>query len=504
MCFDILGIHTRAQITDVRVELFDGVWANNVGGGEFLIYYDVNGSYVYQKAVDVSILTPGPCLSNASFNGKSEEDSIQFNIKTSGTRTDDFLRVFFEFRYDILKDMEFSRLAFFQSGADSYAKNDEYGTFSYGNIYNTSNDIHMDSTCHDTYDYKESMGYRKLMHGKKAWWFAMSPSIDITTSGLGDRGYVIRDFKSKFNNIEYDSPAFSILCDKFEISVPMEVGSTLMKGDYIEFKLEFLVLPRIGDDFDYALNVQNSNTLSLLSKNYQNTSLMIKEQAMRNLNITAIKGHVESHYPVRVCANTLTNNHNNNDDDIEVLFHVDGYGLGFIPIVICGLSTHHVHYNENENDREGLWIKEKNDKKYKLLNQSVYENNDFYQTNYIESTQTYEIIFNIELLYSNSTYIAFGKYPNISKTTSHPTLLPSLLPSSSPTMVPIPAPTSVPIPSPTSVPLPAPTMVPVPVPTAIPISSPTMVPIPSPTSMPIPSPTSVPLPAPTMVPVPVP
>jgi hypothetical protein len=33
MCFDPLGIHTRAMITDVRPKLFDGAWKENVGGG---------------------------------------------------------------------------------------------------------------------------------------------------------------------------------------------------------------------------------------------------------------------------------------------------------------------------------------------------------------------------------------------------------------------------------------------------------------------------------------
>ena len=36
ICFDPLGTHTRAFITDVRPKLFDGHWKENVGGGDFL------------------------------------------------------------------------------------------------------------------------------------------------------------------------------------------------------------------------------------------------------------------------------------------------------------------------------------------------------------------------------------------------------------------------------------------------------------------------------------
>jgi len=46
LCFDVLGIHARAQITDIRVELFDGIWANNVGGGEFLVSHSSSSSLV--------------------------------------------------------------------------------------------------------------------------------------------------------------------------------------------------------------------------------------------------------------------------------------------------------------------------------------------------------------------------------------------------------------------------------------------------------------------------
>jgi hypothetical protein len=514
MCFDVLGIHTRAQITDVRVELFDGVWANNVGGGEFFIYFGGNGSYIYQKEMDAGVRSAGPCLSNASFISKSEDDAITMNMETSGTRSDDYVRVFFHFRYDINQDMKFSRLAFFQSGADNYAKNDIYDEFHYGNIYNESQDVTTDSSCHDSYSYKQSLGYRKLLNsrvrggggsdgkeeGKNVWWFAFGPNSDTTTDGLGDRGYIIRDFKSKFGGIEYDEPAFSLFCDKFEISVPEDINNNiLLKNDYIEFKLEFLVLPRFGEDFYYAKNVQNSQTLSYLLQSYNDTKSMIKLQAQRDLNVTAIKGYVENHYPIRVCYqennhqdNYYDDNDDDDDEDVKVLFHIDGKGLGYVPIVICGLKTHIINYENNEikpkKDQVGLWIKNNNNNDYELLNQSFYEKNDFYQTNYDEITSTYEIIYNIEILDSNSTYIGFGKYPNASYLTASP----SLVPTSQPSMLPTPLPTS----KPTAQPTPLPTSQPTPLPT----SKPTVQPTPLPTSQPTFQPTSFPTAQPTMVP----
>jgi hypothetical protein len=150
------------------------------------------------------------------------------------------------------------------------------------------------------------------------------------------------------------------------------------------------------------LGVAGSNTLELLSSQYDNTASMIELQAKRHLNITAVKGVVESHYPIRVCVN----NTEDNDDDVKVLFHVSGSGLGFIPIVICGLTSHAV------SSGEGLWIKKvgEGETQFSMLDQSYYQDKDFYQTNYDTTTETFEIIYNIELLYSDSTYIGFGSY----------------------------------------------------------------------------------------------
>lgn len=99
----------RAAITDMRVNRFDGKWKENVGGGDFLNYFDEGGAFVYQKSLDPLILSSGPCLSNASYEGITVDDAIKTKIHTSGGRTDDFVRVFFHIRYDVLKAIEFSR-----------------------------------------------------------------------------------------------------------------------------------------------------------------------------------------------------------------------------------------------------------------------------------------------------------------------------------------------------------------------------------------------------------
>ena len=49
ICFDPLGTHTRAFITDVRPKLFDGKWKENVGGGDFIQLFGADGKLQYES-----------------------------------------------------------------------------------------------------------------------------------------------------------------------------------------------------------------------------------------------------------------------------------------------------------------------------------------------------------------------------------------------------------------------------------------------------------------------
>ena len=118
ICFDPLGTHTRAFITDVRPSLMDGEWKENIGGGDFLVYFNSAGEFVYPKAMDPQLHSSGPCLSNATYRSVSGDDTIRSTVQVSGGRTDDWVRVFMHIRYEVLAPTGVSRLAFYQFGAD--------------------------------------------------------------------------------------------------------------------------------------------------------------------------------------------------------------------------------------------------------------------------------------------------------------------------------------------------------------------------------------------------
>ncbi|CAN0018214.1 unnamed protein product, partial [Heterosigma akashiwo] len=386
LCLDPLGSHTRAAITDVRPNLFDAKWKENVGGGDWLVYFNGTGSFVYQRSLEHSISAAGPCLSNATYTAVTEDDAIATKIVVNGGRTDDMPRYHFHLRYDVLRNTTFSRLAFFQLGADYYSYHADFTQFIVGDSAGTVQQT-IAQTCADsrrTYD-PETLPFKQTLAGGEApWWVSMGPNTDSvvydgTNMVVGDRGLVIREFSARLGGETVAVPSISALCQRLELAPPAGLGQ-LQAGDYWEAKLELVVLPR--DGVEYAAALANTGSRTLQTLDGLATWERVRAQALGGaLQVSTVDGEVESHYPVRVCVGAGRE---------EVLFHVAGPGaMGFVPVVVCGLAS-------NPPVQAGLWYKA-DGAEWELLDQSVHSATDFYQTNYDPASGTFERVYNVEL-----------------------------------------------------------------------------------------------------------
>ena len=404
MCFDPIGAHTRAMITDVRPKLFDGNWKENVGGGDFLLLFGESGAMQYLKELDPLIHASGPCLSNASYSSVTNDGALSSHVEISGSRTDDFVRIFMKLRYKALKSFKFSRLAFFQAGSETYNYRAVHKEVVVGEA--STHTVHT-RTCTGGTDRSSSKMYtggpfRETMGNAGPWWFAFNDNKDtavISNSNkmvVGDRGLVIRSYKATLGGTEQAGPSFSILCDKVELGTPKGLLN-LVKDDFVEIDLEFLVLPRMGSEYDLAKSNIQSRTLNALAS--MTSWERVKEQATKGqIDVTGEYGtRVESKYPIRACATS--------QDRMRV--KVVGNPLGFVPVVVCGLISPSVPSGT------GLWVWPSGASNYTLVRQgdSAVGGNDFWQTNYNRALGTYEIIFNIELT-ASSTMVAFGTSPD--------------------------------------------------------------------------------------------
>ena len=365
------------------------------------MYFNSAGSYVYPKAVDANILYAGPCLSNASFTHVTSDDTIKMKTFFTGSRTNDWVRNFLHIRYDVTSAVTFSRLAFFQFGADHYNQNTNFGSFVFGSAADGSWPASTSVTrdCSNTFSYGDGKPYRQELTGEAPWYISMSPQLDTslcTSMCIGDRGFILREYSAFLGGVQRNTPAISFFCDRLELSVPAAVGSTLQAGDWVEFKLEQVMLPRIGSDFAVALANTGSNTLTAQSAT-ATTALMIANQARARLTITSQLGAIQSQYPIRICVGSSSTL------DLVVYFRAAGSALGFVPIVICGLSTNTVGISQ------GLWVRFSGAAVFTKVFQGIYDSTDFWQTNYDTTTSTYELVFNIEIFADAD--LAFGVDP---------------------------------------------------------------------------------------------
>jgi hypothetical protein len=423
ICFDPLGGHTRAAVTDIRPKLFDGDWKENVGGADFLIYFDQAGAFQYKKELDPQLLSNGPCLSNATYSSISSDGAIASDVQVSGGRTDDLVRVFFHVKHTVLQATTFSRLAFFQFGSETYNYNSNFGSLIFGSGANSERAVLKNCTggsskaTDQLYEASPGQGlFREHIPGSGPWWVGTGPNENIKTYNpadrncddnnchmvVGDRGMVVRTFQARFDGQDYSSPSFSTLCDKVEIGPPVNVNS-LQAGDYVDMRIELIILPRAGKEFNAALlNSPNSESLKYLNTTTTLSWERVREQATHDISVEPMNADVaqaapsvvESHYPIRVCNPTGVAN---------TRFKVNGRALGLVPVVICGLATPTLDIGH------GLWARPEGTTSFVLLKDTT----TYRQANLVRETDTYELVFNVQLGPENYTDLAFGTNPDL-------------------------------------------------------------------------------------------
>lgn len=173
------------------------------------------------------------------------------------------------------------------------------------------------------------------------------------------------------------------------------------------------MLPRVGTEFDEALAATSSNTLTALSA-LTTTAEMIAAHARGHLNVSEVEyGKVESHYPIRVCVPSSQDLPSGFQEHFtgqeRVAFTVTGSALGFVPVVICNVASHELGDYDGSGE-SGLWMKAAGDSEFTLVDQSVNDDTDFWQVNFVPSTNSYDFIYNVEIT-AQTTEIVWGPNP---------------------------------------------------------------------------------------------
>lgn len=128
MCYDPSQHLGGAFITDVRPAFTSSKnggkaynWTENVGGGDFLVYFDADNTYRWVKQLKTVFHWTGPNMAEVHYSGVTDDDAIRFNYRIRFVRTADYHRRFHSYKYEFLKDVNSPRrLVFHQMAADYY------------------------------------------------------------------------------------------------------------------------------------------------------------------------------------------------------------------------------------------------------------------------------------------------------------------------------------------------------------------------------------------------
>jgi len=377
ICYDPDVCLNRSVIDDVRplmvtqMKTPDGKWGwtNNVGGGDFLVYFDGNGDKQYLTRMRTAYLSQGPNLTDVVYSGVSADGKIAATMRVMTPRCDDLNRAYHYFRYDVVEAVEFSRLAFYQVGADSYndhqfrklARGDETGLLEEWDAQQGGLEYHR----------------RGILCPGSAPWFSLHEGVSKDEKGgaWANRGLVVRSWKAVLGGKEAPPTAASYGTENrphscnIELTPPPDVAR-LQPGDFVEAQVELLVLPQSVGDY-YGLNNEFRKDLQ---SNGNTWKPVFRQAAGNDLRIEVENGRLLRTYPPRILVDLGQN--------AEIAI---AGGVGYLPLTFSGLPDYRGWQLLRRGEADE-WV---------AVDQSAF-GHDFWQTDR-EGDGKYSITFNVSL-----------------------------------------------------------------------------------------------------------
>jgi len=335
-CYDPDVNLNRSMIDDIRPLMVNGMhdngpwqWTVNVGGGDFLVYFNEAGEKQYLSRMRTAYLEPGPNLTRTVYAGQTPGGELEARIEVSSPRCDDVSRAFHTFRYDIKKPMKWSRLAFYQFGADNY-NDHQFGTIARGNEAGLIEDWEATQggkTYHRTDIPCEGEvpwfslhdGQRSKHHPKGAW---------------ANRGLIIRRWEARLGGKDVPRPTAAIYgTDNGVPSALVELSpppgcTELLPGDFVKAEVEFVVIPAEPNTY-YG---PNKPFKEHLEANINTWKPVHRLATMNHEQFAITKGTLRRSYPIEIAVEK--------DGEAALnLFRIAGY----VPVTFTGLSKRNGH-----------------------------------------------------------------------------------------------------------------------------------------------------------------
>jgi len=330
ICYDPDVNLERSMIDDIRPLMVTGMrggeweWTHNVGGGDFLVYYDADERKQFLTRMRTAHLAYGPNLTEAVYAGVSADGKIAARIHVSTPRTDDVHRAYHRVRYDVLEETPFSRLAFYQLGADNY-NDHQFTTLARGN---------RDGVIEEWEPGRGGLHYLREgipVEGEAAWFSLHGGErpARLEHGAWADRGLVLRAWEARLGGEVVAAPTAAVFGTEngppsanIELTAPPGLKQ-LEPGDYVAFEVELLVLPQRAEDY-YGPNEALRAHLAEHGGTWQSTARLA---AGNHLEVAMERGTLRRKLPIEVEV----------DAGEGAEFTLTG-GAGYAPLSFTGLS----------------------------------------------------------------------------------------------------------------------------------------------------------------------
>ena len=354
-------------------------WTNNVGGADFLVYYDLEVEKQRHSRMKTLHQRGGPNLSEVTYAGVSHDRKIGLQYAVSLYRSDDITRGIYRFRYEVHEKLDFTRLILFQCGGDDYSYTSER-KFAIGNAQGLLKEW---QTQWGGGEYRTE---RIELNGD-APWISMHEAVSRDTNGNGawaNRGLVLRDWNAVLGGKKCrpwiaERGIFTQGTDSSLIDfLPPPDVKALLPGDYVEATIVHVVVPQYAGDY-YG---PNANLSDALRANQNTWKMIFREAAGNQVEVNVIRGGtLERSYPIQIRAEAQARGslfdlgrRASPKQLVEVVFQVTG-GLAYLPVTVRGLEDYRGWRMEREEGAQG------GTPTWKVIDQSVY-GHDFWQTDF--------------------------------------------------------------------------------------------------------------------------
>ncbi|MDH4454269.1 MAG: hypothetical protein QE570_13925 [Verrucomicrobiota bacterium] len=334
ICFEPGRVQRRCFITDVRPLMTLPVeakakrwgWAENCGGGDFLMWKDAQGRYQEMKGTRTEYRAQGPCLTDVSYREESSGGEIAARMDVSVPAANDHLRTFLRLRYDVRKPLRWQRLAFFQLGADFY--NDVPARrVGIGDVTGLREEWEP-RRAKDEYD-RTALP----LAGVGAWVSVHGVERAVLKKGhaAASRGLIVRSWRALLGG-KPAAPHLATYCTEWgknnhrtavELVPPPEIAE-LQPGDFVEAELELVVFPADAAAY-YGPDAKLRDVLVRAADTWRPVHREAQGNALKPI---AKLGEITKSYPLVVAVNE--------EQRAQVL--VKG-GLGHLPVTFADLKS---------------------------------------------------------------------------------------------------------------------------------------------------------------------